>query len=303
MSRLRESNGQAAVLTVVFLVVMLGFAAFVIDVGSWFHSRRTAQAAADAAVLAAAQALPVDPAGAYGLAVAYSAKNGITIAPGDVSITSSLRPNDTIFIHASRLAPTYFSKIFGISTVRTGATAAARIENIVSASRAAPIAVHSANPMLSGPGCPCFGAPATLPLDNSGAPGAFGLIDFDSHAGESGVSTLAGWLTSGYPGELSLGARYSDAGAEWNSAAIQDALASRVGSDLLFPVYDTLTGNGANAEYHTISWVAFYLTGFEARGSSGSISGYFMRTIWDGIQATAPGTTPDYGAYAIQLVN
>jgi hypothetical protein len=44
-------------ITVVFMVVLLGFAALVIDVGSWYRAHRSAQATRCAA-LAGAQVLP-----------------------------------------------------------------------------------------------------------------------------------------------------------------------------------------------------------------------------------------------------
>jgi uncharacterized membrane protein len=46
------------VLVVVMLVVLLGFAALVIDVGYAYYAHRQLQASADAAALAGAQELP-----------------------------------------------------------------------------------------------------------------------------------------------------------------------------------------------------------------------------------------------------
>ncbi|MGH3058317.1 MAG: pilus assembly protein TadG-related protein, partial [Gaiellaceae bacterium] len=57
----RES-GQVVVLFLVFLVVLLGMAAAVIDVGSWYRADRALQSTVDAAALAAAQELPYDTA-------------------------------------------------------------------------------------------------------------------------------------------------------------------------------------------------------------------------------------------------
>ena len=102
---------------------------------------------------------------------------------------------------------------------------------------------------------------------------------------------------------MPLGLLFSDPGAKWNAAPIKAAIAARIGSDLLFPVFDTITGVGANAQYHTVSWVGFHLTAAEAHGSTGSISGYFTRVVWQGVQATGAGPSPDLGVYAVQLVN
>ena len=50
-----KQSGQALVLTVVMLVSLLGMAALVLDVGSWYRAKRNLQATADAAALAGAQ--------------------------------------------------------------------------------------------------------------------------------------------------------------------------------------------------------------------------------------------------------
>ena len=76
MKRLRSERGQAAVLTVIFLVALLGAVAMVLDVGSWFRAQRDTQSAADAAALAAAQALPDSTGTASALATQYLDKNG-----------------------------------------------------------------------------------------------------------------------------------------------------------------------------------------------------------------------------------
>ena len=40
--RTRNDNGQATVLTVVFLTVLLGMAALVLDIGTWYRADRAA---------------------------------------------------------------------------------------------------------------------------------------------------------------------------------------------------------------------------------------------------------------------
>lgn len=71
----REERGQALVIVVLFLFVLLGMAAMVIDVGYAYYAHRTLQASADAAALAGAQELP-DPARAEALAYDYSGEAG-----------------------------------------------------------------------------------------------------------------------------------------------------------------------------------------------------------------------------------
>ena len=58
MSRFRNQRGQALILMLLFLGVMMALAAAVLDVGAWYRADRKLQATADAAALAGAHGLP-----------------------------------------------------------------------------------------------------------------------------------------------------------------------------------------------------------------------------------------------------
>jgi Flp pilus assembly protein TadG len=305
MSRLRvnDESGQAILVTVLFLAVLCGAVALVIDVGSWYREQRQAQATADAAALAGAQALPVDPSKAVALAQQYADANGGGVLAADISIKNDWEPNDTVTVDAKRQATGFFSKLFSIAAVNVSGTASARAGVPEQALGAAPIVVNKLHPMLSGPGCPCFGAETTLPLGKNGAPGAFGMVDLANSQGNTGNSTLGDWIANGFDKYLSLGHYDSDPGANFNSNNITDSLAGRVGSELLFPVYDSLDGNGSNAQYDVIGWVAFHLDGYGGSGDNGWLKGYFTRVIWEGIQSKTNQNIPDFGVYSVSLVN
>ncbi len=297
----RDERGQATVLTVVFLSVLLGMAALAIDVGTWYKQKRDMQVVADAAALAGAQALPEDPSTATSLAIQYASQNGLTLSSSDISFSDEITAHDTINVHASSSAAGVFAKLFGIDTVSVGAAASARSDNVDQARYAAPIAVNLSHPDLSGSGCPCFNDPTTLDLTKTG-PGAFRLINIDGSRGGTSPGTLADWMQNGLDAFMGLGWYYSDPGAKFNSSQMQDALDARTGSELLFPVYDDVQRQGANFQYHVVGWVGFYLTGYDARGSSGLLYGYFTRVIWQGLQGQTGGAS-DLGVRAVQLVN
>jgi hypothetical protein len=301
-SRLRSEDGQAMLLTVLFLGVLVGAVALTIDVGSWFREQRQAQATADAAALAGAQALPTDPSQAMTLAQRYGTANGGGIAAGGITFRSDYEPNDTVVVSVKRTAPGFFARLFSIASVDVHADAAARAGVPEQVKGVAPIVVNKLHPLLSGPGCPCFHTETTLPLGKDGAPGAFGLINLDPNA-NNGVPNLDDWIQHGYDGYLALGPYDSDPGAKFDSNGIQDALSARLSTELLFPVYDTLTGGGSNAVYNVIGWVAFHLDSFDASGDSGSLTGYFTRVIWDGLQSNTNKHLPDFGVYSVSLVN
>lgn len=307
MSNLKNTRGQATVITVIFLSALCGMAALVLDVGSWFRADRALQSEADAAALAGAQALPWDTGEATGLALEYAGKNGGGLTTSGISFKATGAANDTIKVDLSKPAPGFFSKVVGLSSVSVHAKATARVLSPTEARWAAPIGVDLAHPLLSGIStgkkCPCFGEQTTLQLAKVG-PGGFHLLNLDGTKGGTGPQILADWMLRGFDGWLKLGSYFSDPGAKFNSSAIQNALAERIGSEMLFPIYDTVSGTGANLQYHVVGWVAFHLTGYQARGSSGELYGYFTRVIWEGIEnASDPDPADDFGVRSIQLVD
>ena len=300
----RSDRGQATVLTLVFLVVLLGMAALVLDIGSWYRADRATQSTADAAALAGAQALPSSPTNANTLSLQYVTKNG----GGSPSVTFSTKylTNDTVKVNVTKPAQGIFTKLFGVRTVTVGSHASARASLMDQAKYVAPIGVNILNPKLKGTTtCPCFGSTnlTVLPLGKTGAPGAFDLLNIDSSHGGTGPSILADWILHGYDGYLSLGDYFSDAGAKWNSSEVQNALNARDNTELLFPVYDTIKGTGSNAQYHVIAWVGFHMTAHEEHGSTGSITGWFTEVVWTGIASTSATGQPNLGARVVNLVD
>lgn len=302
MTRLRQSCGQAYVITVLFLsFVLVGMTAAVLDVGSWFRADRALQATVDAAALAGAQALPDDPGQATALALQYANKNGGGISAGDVTISTTVTPFDTIKVDGTRPAPGFFAKIFGIDTVTVGAEAKARTGTPESARWAAPITVDWLHPLLQCTPLPCFEQETTLELEKVG-PGAFRLINLDSSQGGTGPPILAEWIRQGFDGWMPLGEYYSDPGVKFNSSQIRDALDERLGSEMLFPVYDDTQGGGANFQYRVIGWVGFYITSYTIQGSKmNQIHGHFTQVIWEGIQNESVGNI-DFGVRAVSLI-
>lgn len=307
-----DESGQAILVTVLFLTVLMGAVALTLDVGVWYREQRQAQATADAAVLAGAQDLPTDVVAALASTKQFAAANGGGIDPSGISFRSDFEPNDTVSVSVTRTAPGIFASLFSIASVNVRAHASARAGVPEQVMDAAPIVVNKLHPMLSGAGCPCFHVETTIPLDKQGAPGAFGMVDLDGGSND-GSSSLADWITKGFDDYLSLGLYDSDTGAKFNSGGIKEALDSRIGTELLFPVFDTLDGTGTNAQYDVIGWVAFHLDciGLQTdttdcvnqQGNNQSLTGYFTRVIWSGLQAKTNKHLPDFGVYSVSLVN
>jgi Flp pilus assembly protein TadG len=311
----RSQQGQSTVLTLVFLTVVLGFAALVLDVGSWYRAKRAAQSTADAAALAAAQELPDSTGNATTRALEYASKNGGGLGSGNVTFSSKIVSNDTVTVRVDRTAPGFFARVFGLNSVNVGANATARAENVQAARYVAPIVVHYKHPLLNctragNPVCnPTYGVTTTLTLSDLHSPGggsgsgAFGLINLnqDDSTGTASAGTLADWLANGFDQYMRLGKYYSAPSANFNNSLFLSSLDSVLGKEVLFPVYRLLTGPGSNAQYDIIGWVGFVIQSYSADGSNGVLTGYFTRYIADGIQVTSGGN-PDLGVRKVELV-
>jgi len=311
-ARAQDNRGQATVLTLVFLIVLLGMAALVLDIGSWYRADRDTQSTADAAALAGAQSLPDDTSQAVSLASSYAGKNGGGLR--SATISSSIAPDDTIKVKISRQSPGIFTKFFGHSSTTVGSTATARVAPLSQAMYVAPIVVNILHPALHCGGTqqrpiPCFGQPTELDLldlhhpGSGNAAGSFGLINLTGDpTGNIGATVLAGWMDKGYDHMMPLGKYSSAPSANFNNEQFQKALQDRIGDDVLFPIYDTLTGPGSNAQYNVIGWIGFHVTSYHAGGNTGWVRGWFTKVIWRGIQSTSSSGS-NWGSKTIQLVN
>ena len=308
MRLFRASNGQAAVLCVLFLGGLLGMASFVIDVGSWFRGSRATQASADASALAGAQGLP-DTSSASSLALGYADKNGGGLTSDGLTISSQITPVDTITVTIRRSSPSFFAKLLGFDAVAVDKSAGARAEVPAAALFVAPITVNRHHPMLGCSPPPCTGATrislADLHQPGSGdAAGAFGLLnlDPDDQHGSVGDSTLASWMADGMNKLMPLGIYESVPSAKFNGSQFEAALEGVYGKEVLFPVYDPpIKLGGSNARFNIIGWVGFHVADADFHSSGGEVFGNFTRYIAKGVQATTSGGA-DFGVRTIQLI-
>jgi hypothetical protein len=135
-------------------------------------------------------------------------------------------------------------------------------------------------------------------LDKVG-PGGFEILNIDGSYGGTGPGTLTSWILDGLDQSMPLGWYYSDTGAKFSSSQVRDAMDSRVGTVLLFPVYDAIQGHGSNLQYHVVGWAGFYVTAFSAHGNNATISGYLKHVAWEGRPATS--ATNYFGAIVVKL--
>ena len=305
MTRHKRDSGQAYVISILFLAVLLAMAAAVLDIGSWYRADRSLQATVDAAALAGAQALPGSTSNASALANQYAAKNGGGTM--NIQFRSKVVPNDTITVTGSRPAPGFFSKMLGVNSVTVHANATARVGGLFAARWVVPIVVDEKHPKLQCNPNPCSGSTELnyLHLKNNGSPdgsGNFGFINLTG--GSSGTSDLGNLIESGWDQYMELGDYDAITGNMFSSSNIGALLQDRIGDVLLFPIYRKVTGTGTGAHYEIVGWAAFKLTGLDLQGNKEKLFGEFVGVTWDAIQAEhASDAGVDFGVKNVSLVD
>jgi hypothetical protein len=253
--------------SVVFLTAVAGLSAAALDVSNWYRANRKLQTGTDRAVLAGAQALPDNPRAARQL-----------VGDGHVTVSTRMRANDTITLRRKLSAPGFFGRMFGgPRQVEAEATARAGLPSKTRWS--SPLAVSGRHPALSGQGCPCWNRATSVPVQ---------LIDLEPSG------SPATWIRDGFAGYMGPG-WYST-----TSGAVGAALAERVGSELLLPVYRGTRKRDGNVRYHVVGWTGFHLSGYDQKKLR--LRGWFERVVWDGIQSRA-GSEHDFGVRTVSLIN
>ena len=120
---LKGDRGQVMVLAALMMVVLLGMAALVIDVGRVVVEKQRIQNAADAAALAGAYELPDSTSKARTKAFEYNNKNGVSNAETkSIVFTNS---NKEVTVTNERTVNMTFGKLLGLNSTKVTASAKA----------------------------------------------------------------------------------------------------------------------------------------------------------------------------------
>jgi hypothetical protein len=306
LPRSRGESGQVIVFVAFILTALVGMAALVIDVGSWYRADRHLQTAADAAALAGAQELPTKPSTAVSVAMDYgTVRNGAGLDA--LSVTPTIPRSDTIHVSATATAPGIFARVISaaFNEVTVKAEAEAQVFAPLSMKNVAPIAVYKDLAcIVSDPSC--FGQPVTLTLiedaEYDPTKSKFGLLDLDRD-GNAGAGDMKDWLEDGYPDYLPVNTDYPPANGEKNG--IKQELQDAADEDrvLLMPVYDTAS---ASTGYHIIGWAAFVIDDIgKWAGREHVLTGHFVTFIATDLAGggTDPDPGSDFGVHVITLTH
>ncbi|MGB5755420.1 MAG: pilus assembly protein TadG-related protein [Acidimicrobiales bacterium] len=277
---------MSIVFVAISLVVMLGMASLVVDLGNGWRTRRALIPATDAAALAAAQDYVNGDNGCGGTAGAYLSNN-----EGAANLVSCVpfqynADHGRVSVTGTHNVQTWFAPVIGLGDYP--------VDSVSTAVWGPPAAVTGLRPIgLCIDGSAALQAivdnpPATPTLirvdyskdqpDDCGGgsiPGNWGTVDFDGGANSN--ADTKDWVANGYPGEVVFGNHaVASCGGEPHCyegdtgalAGLQGELNGLRGSGIFFtlPVFNFIENPGANASMHLMGVVRVRLIDFKVNG-------------------------------------
>ncbi|MDH3300503.1 MAG: pilus assembly protein TadG-related protein [Acidimicrobiia bacterium] len=270
--RWRNDDGVTLPLVALMLVVIMGMASLVVDLGSGWRTRRALIPATDAAALAAAQDYAQGLDGCSLSAGNYLASNeGAAVL--DLCDPHASGTNGYVTVAASHNVQTWFAAVLGLGdyTVTSASTAAWSDPSGVNGLRPLGLCLNGDADLQNAVYNPDADPVEIVveytkehPNDCGSTTGNWGPIDLDGNGNSH--QDMNDWLLDGYPGLIEFSDHVvtsctdehcleGDTGADL--AGSQSYLNTLVSRDeyILLPLFNFVEGNGANARYHVVGIV------------------------------------------------
>jgi Flp pilus assembly protein TadG len=299
LARLRDERGAVAVMVALLMPILFGCAAIAIDTSAVWSARQQVETGADAAVIAVAMDCARGNCGdikATSEAAMWANDKAAKVAdlgPGIGLISVNNRKIDQT-ITTPWLVKHYFAAALGHDTGSLTVESHAAWAPATQSRAKVPLAVSRCTYALV-KGSMSSASTTTLPLTTAVTPGcsAYGvsgpqgtaLTAVDSGGGCTTSSTWKGTV-----------AQYGSAGLPAGCTA--SYLAGLVGTDLVIPVFDSVTGSGSAQSFHVYGYAAFHVSA----ASTSGLTGWFTVAARQISATTPPDTTaPDLGARSVFL--
>ena len=291
LRRLRtDDDGIAIGYVAIALVVLLGMASLVVDLGNGWRTRRSLVPATDAAALAAAQDYVNGNDGCALSAATYLTNN--EAAANLVACTPFLYNADQgrVSVTGTHNVDTWFAPVIGLGDypVDSVSTAVWGPPATVTGLRPIGLCIEGSSQLQAVVDNP----PATETLiridyskdqpnacGGASTPGNWGTIDFDGGANSN--ADTKDWVLNGYPGDVSFanhavtscaGEPHCYEGDTGALAGINKELAQLQASGIYFtlPVFNFVENPGANADFHLMGVVRVRLIDYRVNGPQAS---------------------------------
>ncbi len=297
---INEESGSVVVFFSLFLVILMGIAGSVIDVGILYNTKSHLKKTAQAAVLSGAQELPNSNS-----SVNYVV-NQILLAHGEENNIKNLSIETTttykLTLTLEKEVPLYFLKLFNIDSQKIQVTSSAELAPMSAGNGAVPLGIDKNIPLE-------YFKEYTLKVDSG-----------DSEYGNFGILALSGPgaklyeqdLRYGYDGELHIG-DIIDTQTGNIEGKTRDAIAFRLSSCnhpiddytnrdcsriILVLVYEPHKFSGNQLDQVKITGFAYFYLKKPIDKYDSSIIGYFIKRVGTGY---GNNTTQDTGAYTVKL--
>ncbi|WP_461205477.1 TadE/TadG family type IV pilus assembly protein [Clostridium sp. DL1XJH146] len=295
-----EESGSVVVIFSLFLVILMGIAGSVIDVGILYNTKSHLRKTAQAAVLSGAQELPNSNS-----SVNYVV-NQILLAHGEENSIKNLSIDTTtnykLSLTLEKEVPMYFLKLFNMDSQKVQVTSSAELAPMSSGRGAVPLGINKNIPLE-------YFKEYTLKVDSG-----------DSEYGNFGILALSGPgaklyeqdLMYGYDGELTIGDIINTETGNIEGKTI-NAIDFRLNSCnhpiddyterdcsriILVLVYEPYKFSGSQLDQVKITGFAYFYLKEPVDTHDSSIVGYFIKRVGTGYGDKTLQTT---GAYTVKL--
>ncbi|NLI70481.1 MAG: hypothetical protein GX364_06440 [Firmicutes bacterium] len=302
---LKDERGAINLVSAFALIVILGFSALVVDVGTFYIADIRLSNGVDAAALAGAQDLVISAAEARTTAMEYAAKNGLDSDNIDIYISPD---RASITVESRKEAPILFGKILvDEKSLLLQKNATAMVGSIGAMSGVVPLGLVNRE-LVFGQKYIIKNASSNNYDVGLGA-GNFGALAL----GEGrGASNFERHLTEGYPGVISVGDILDTEPGNMSNPtkrAIDKRIARALSTSyidvprgcprvVIVPMLEPYDNKSGRRKVQVVGFSAFWLDGVTGQGNNSYIRGYFLERVENG--EISPEAI-DYGVKAVKL--
>lgn len=299
VKRIFNQTGASLVLFSIAIVLILGIAALVIDIGITMYEKEKLSNAIDSAALAAMQKINEDNETVINTAKEYAQLNGVD--PDAVNIT--IAPDrKSIRVESTKTVQYFFARVLGINQENVTFETGVKTAPIKSAKGMRPLTIADQQLILN--------QQYILKEDSGdGQAGNYGALAL----GGNGAGVYRDNLLNGYNSTLKVGdIVYTETGNI--TQATIDGIQQLIGLDpdstyqnfkpgsprvIIMPIVNTLDLNGKKPIL-VVGFAAFFLEEMQGSGGNAEIVGRFVNYMATGDSSDSQA---DYGLRAIKLTN
>ncbi|QFT88467.1 hypothetical protein FIU87_07420 [Bacillus sp. THAF10] len=287
---IKNDDGNALVLMAFILSLLVGLCGVVIDGGRLYHQKGELQKAIDAAALAGAQQLGKGQTEIKNTAIEMAAKNGITVAASEITVTSWY-----VAIYKTVPKEMTFAKVFGFSSVDVFAKTKAYKDSskgLAKHSQVLPVGIPATKAVPNKLHTLHF-----TPASGSEGPqqGNFGFLAI----GGRGADVLEENIVNGIEGEVNTIVT-TEPGLKWGK--VRSGFQTRIANDqgkahcqshstatkdcsrvAIVPVVESYGVANGRSQVKIIGFAAYWIAEVEPNGAEKSVKGYFVNMVTSGV--------------------